>query len=528
MADLPIPEFLKAAVAGRYAVEAVIGRGGMATVYRARDLKHGRVVALKLLSRDLSATIGVERFLREIQIAARLQHPHVLLLIDSGEVDGLPYYVMPFVQGESLRVLIDRLGTLPPEQVVMLTAEVAGALDYAHREGLIHRDIKPENILLSEGHAIVADFGVAKAISTAAERSITRTGFPVGTVGYMSPEQAAGVTDLDQASDVFSLGCVVYEMLIGGPPGRWLSEDAGRVLRFLDAARDQRTRLDRLPGSVEQALAKALLFRSEQRYQTAGEFATELAAAFGTKPKYAESRVREIVRRAAELEATTPTEAGALSLGGIQQLAAQVGIPPAHVQAAASEVARSPGSSSSASVVKPNRFLGAPARIIVERMVEGETSEEDYPTLVDEIRMTIGSVGQTSTLGRSLAWRTVNPPGQGSRTVHASVTPLSGRTRIRLEETLSPIAGGLFGGLMGAIGGLSVPLSIALGLAEMHSVIAALMLLATGVGGSYGVARTLFRTIRQKREAELEQLADRLAGYLADVKSNPRRIGQSR
>ena len=525
MPDYPIPEFLKTALADRYVVESVIGRGGTATVYRARDLKHGREVALKVLSRDLSATIGVERFLREIQIAARLQHPHVLLLIDSGEVEGLPYYVMPFIQGESLRGMIDRLTTLPSKQVVALTTEVADALDYSHRAGLIHRDIKPENILLSEGHAIVADFGVAKAISTAAERSITRTGFPVGTVGYMSPEQAAGVTDLDRGSDVFSLGCVVYEMLIGAPPGRWLSEEAGRVLRFLEAAPDHRTRLDRLPGSVEQVLARAMLFRSEQRYQAAGEFASDLAAAFGGKPKYAESRVREIVRRAAELEATEPTQTGALSLGGIQQLAAQVGIPPEHVQAAANQVARGSGS---APVAPPNRFLGAPNRIIVERMVDGELAEDDYPTLVDEIRMTIGNVGQSSTLGRSLAWRTSNPPGSATRNVHASFTPLGNRTRIRLEETLGPLAGGLFGGLMGAIGGISIPLGLGFGLGELHSFIVALSIIGTAVGGSWSAARSFFRNARDRRQVELEQLADRLVGYLEDVNSTHRRIGQSR
>ena len=220
----------------------------MATVYLATDVKHGRSVAVKVLRPDLAASIGAERFLREIQLAARLQHPHILLLIDSGEAAGFLYYVMPFVDGESLRGRLDREGTLPAPEVLDLARQVADALDYAHRHGVVHRDIKPENILLSDGHAIVADFGIAKALTAASDKSLTRTGFPVGTVGYMSPEQAAGFADLNERSDVFSLGCVVYEMVVGLVPGMWPSEESGRVLRFLEAPAEHRAALDRLPG----------------------------------------------------------------------------------------------------------------------------------------------------------------------------------------------------------------------------------------------------------------------------------------
>ncbi len=198
----------------------------MATVFLARDEKHGRRVAVKVLRPDLAASLGAKRFLWEIGIAAQLQHPHILGLIDSGEATGFLYYVMPFIEGESLRGRMDR-GPMPPEEVVALSRQVGDALEHAHRQGVIHRDIKPENILLSDGHAIVADFGIATAVTAASDRSITRTGFPVGTVGYMSPEQAAGFAELNERSDVFSLTCVIYEMLVGQVPGMWPSEESG-------------------------------------------------------------------------------------------------------------------------------------------------------------------------------------------------------------------------------------------------------------------------------------------------------------
>ena len=181
---------LQAALAARYAIEREIGHGGMAVVYRARDLRHDRIVALKVLQPGISAKLGAERFLREIRVAARLQHPHLLPLFDSGDADGLLYYVMPCVEGGSLRDLLDRDGRLAPPRALRLAREVADALDYAHRQGVVHRDIKPANILLEEGHAIVADFGVARAVSAAAEPGLTDAGTLTGTPAYMSPEQA--------------------------------------------------------------------------------------------------------------------------------------------------------------------------------------------------------------------------------------------------------------------------------------------------------------------------------------------------
>ncbi|UCD23360.1 MAG: serine/threonine protein kinase, partial [Gemmatimonadota bacterium] len=191
-------EAIQSAIGDTYRIEREIGRGGMATVYLAEDLKHHRKVAVKVLRPELAEALGGDRFLQEIEIAAGLTHPHILPLHDSCDTGGCLHYVMPFVDGESLRGLLNRSRTLDPEQALQLTEQVASALTYAHRLGVVHRDIKPENILLSEGHAVVADFGIAKAISNAGGVQLTRTGFPVGTPGYMSPEQAVGRTDLDE------------------------------------------------------------------------------------------------------------------------------------------------------------------------------------------------------------------------------------------------------------------------------------------------------------------------------------------
>ncbi|MHC4180518.1 MAG: serine/threonine-protein kinase, partial [Planctomycetota bacterium] len=244
----------------------------MATVYVAKDLKHSRRVAVKVLHPELAASLAAERFLKEIAFTAQLTHPHILTLIDSGEAGGFLYYVMPFVE-DSLRAMIGRKGCVAAEHTLEITRDVADALSYAHSQGIVHRDIKPENVLLSQGHAVVADFGVAKAITTAGGEGLTRTGFPVGTLGYMSPEQAAGRLDLDERSDIYSLACVCYEMLTGEAPGMWVTEEAGRLKRFIDAPDRQRQALDALPGSVEATLVHAMLLQPEQRYSTAEEFA---------------------------------------------------------------------------------------------------------------------------------------------------------------------------------------------------------------------------------------------------------------
>ena len=231
------PEVLADALSKHYRIERRLGAGGMATVYLAEDLRHRRQVAIKLLRPELAAIIGGERFLSEIRTTAKLQHPHILPLFDSGDAAGLLYYVMPYVEGESLRDRLEREKQLPIADTIRIASEVASALDYAHRHDIIHRDIKPENILLHDGQALVADFGIALAVSHAGGSSrLTETGMSLGTPSYMSPEQAMGEREITPRSDVYSLGAVTYEMLLGEPPftgptaqavlARLLSEDA--------------------------------------------------------------------------------------------------------------------------------------------------------------------------------------------------------------------------------------------------------------------------------------------------------------
>ena len=214
----PAQDRLTNALSDRYRIEHELGAGGMATVYLAEDLKHSRKVAIKVLHPELSAVIGGDRFLTEIKTTASLQHPHILGLIDSGEADGLLYYVMPFIEGETLRGRLTREKQLPVDDSIRLTKEVAAALEFAHKRGIIHRDIKPENILLQDGQALVADFGIALAVQQAGGSRMTQTGMSLGTPAYMSPEQAMGERDIGARSDVYALGAMTYEMLAGEPP----------------------------------------------------------------------------------------------------------------------------------------------------------------------------------------------------------------------------------------------------------------------------------------------------------------------
>jgi tetratricopeptide (TPR) repeat protein len=264
---------LKAALSSRYSIEREIGRGGMAVVYLAQDLKHGRPVALKVLRPELAAALGTERFLREIDTAAKLNHPHIIPLYDSGDANGLLYYVMPFVEGETLRDRITRDGRLPVDDALHVAREVGSALSYAHSKNVIHRDIKPANIMLSGGHAVVMDFGIARAISASGGPSLTQAGIAVGTPQYMSPEQVVGSEYLDGRSDVYSLGCVVYEMLSGDPPFDGATAQAIIAKRFKDPQPPRLQSLDHsIPTDVRQALVKAFAPEPDDRYDTAGGF----------------------------------------------------------------------------------------------------------------------------------------------------------------------------------------------------------------------------------------------------------------
>jgi eukaryotic-like serine/threonine-protein kinase len=278
--DNPMPEpriRLAAALADRYRFERELGQGGMATVYLAQDLRHHRQVAIKLMRPELSAVIGAERFLSEIRTTANLQHPHILPLFDSGEVDGVLYYAMPFVEGESLRDRLTREKQLPVPDAIRIATEVAAALDYAHRHGVIHRDIKPENILLHDGSALVADFGIALAASKAGGTRITETGMSVGTPHYMSPEQAMGEREITARSDIYALGAVTYEMLIGEPPFSGPTAQAIVAKVLTEEPRPLLPRRRSIPPEVEAAVLTALEKLPADRFGTAHEFAAALA-----------------------------------------------------------------------------------------------------------------------------------------------------------------------------------------------------------------------------------------------------------
>jgi serine/threonine-protein kinase len=274
-------ERFRSAIADRYAIERELGQGGMATVYLAVDLKHRRRVALKVLRPDLGAAVGGERFQREIEISAGLTHPHILPLHDSGEAAGFVYYVMPYIEGESVRDRLRREPQLPLEEALRITREVADALACAHASGVVHRDIKPENILLKSGHAYVTDFGIARALHAAGAENLTRTGMALGTPAYMSPEQITGGQDVDGRSDVYSLALVLYEMLAGTNPVSGPNAQEMFARRFTGQIPSLRSLRD-IPESVDAAVARALARTPADRFSSAEEF-TEALGSYGSR-----------------------------------------------------------------------------------------------------------------------------------------------------------------------------------------------------------------------------------------------------
>jgi len=281
---MPDTTRLTTALGDRYLIERELGSGGMATVYLAKDLKHERDVALKVLRPELGAVLGPDRFLAEIKITARLDHPHILTLIDSGASDGFLYYVLPFVRGESLRDKLNRDKQLGIEEALAITRQIASALDYAHRSGVVHRDIKPENILIQEGEAMLADFGIALAVKEAGGNRLTETGLSLGTPQYMSPEQATGDRTLDARSDVYSLAAVLYEMLTGEPPVTGATAQAMIAKLMTERPTRVRTVRDTVPEGIDNAIAKALSKVPADRQGSAGEFAGSLSAAVDRAP----------------------------------------------------------------------------------------------------------------------------------------------------------------------------------------------------------------------------------------------------
>src|SRR5688572_25682343 len=306
---------LASALADRYRIERELGAGGMATVHLAEDVRHHRKVALKLLHPELSAVIGPERFLKEIELTANLQHPHILPLFDSGTADGQLFYVMPFVEGESLRGRLERERQLPIADAILIAREVADALHYAHERGVVHRDIKPENILLQGGHALVADFGIALAVQHAGGQRMTQTGLSLGTPHYMSPEQAMGDRTLDARSDIYALGAVTYEMLTGDPPFTGSSAQAIVAKVLTERPSPPSTMRDTVPAGVERAVHTALAKLPADRYPTAEAFGAALGATGYAEPAApSSSRPSSLVSRRTRAPLAAMTLVTALSL----------------------------------------------------------------------------------------------------------------------------------------------------------------------------------------------------------------------
>src|SRR5438477_3369004 len=273
------PLALKTSLADRYTIDRLLGQGGMATVHLAEERKHKRKVAIKVLKPEFSASVGAERFMREIGIAAQLAHPHIVPLIDSGESGGALYYVSPYVPGGSLRDRLDRDKQLTIDDSLRIAHEVGAALDYAHRNGFVHRDVKPENILFADDHALLSDFGIAHVHAKSAEERITLGGLALGTPEYMSPEQAAGESEVGVPGDVYGLACVVYEMLAGEPPFKGASPRATMAKQVTEKARPLRVLRPDAPSGFERVMEKALAKDPAQRYQTVAEFCEALSRA---------------------------------------------------------------------------------------------------------------------------------------------------------------------------------------------------------------------------------------------------------
>ncbi len=277
-------ERLNAALEGRYNIDSEIGEGGMATVYLAKDLRHNRDVALKVLKPELAAVVGAERFLAEIETTANLQHPHILPLFDSGEADSFLFYVMPYVEGDTLRERIDREKQLPIDEAIGIASSVASALRHAHDRGVIHRDIKPGNILLLDGQPVVGDFGIALAVGAAGGTRLTETGLSVGTPFYMAPEQATGDQVIGPASDIYALACVLYEMLIGEPPypGNTAQAVLGKIIQGLPVSATAVRKS--IPANVDGAIQKALERLPADRFTGAQDFAKALGDEIYVRP----------------------------------------------------------------------------------------------------------------------------------------------------------------------------------------------------------------------------------------------------
>jgi TolB-like protein len=394
---------LNEALVDRYRLEEEIGRGGMAIVYRARDLRHERDVALKVLRPQVAAAVGPSRFLREVELAAGLTHPSILPVFDSGQVDNLLYYVMPFVDGETVQDRIEREGALPLMETLRIVREVADGLDFAHRQGVVHRDVKPGNVLLTEGHSYIADFGIALPIGPEAEEHLTRTGLAIGTPAYMSPEQASGERTIDGRSDIYGLGCVMYEMLSGSLPFDGPTPQSILVRRLTDDAAPIRTLRRDVPPNIERALIRAMARDPNDRFDTAADFEGALAPEAGVGQSLASigRRLGHQARARFRPHPVAVPIAAMLVVGTLATLAWMFG----------------PGRPSTSETASTGLDSGAPTSVSVAVLLpRTPTGDDDLPgygeALTDELIHRLGAIEglETRSLRAVLPYLQANTP----------------------------------------------------------------------------------------------------------------------
>lgn len=562
----PELESFAAALSGQYAVSREIGRGGMGIVYLARDLKLDRPVAVKTLPPHLAGDAPIrERFVREARTAAALSHPNIVPIHRADEIDGRVFFVMGYVDGESLAQRIRSQGRMAPSDVRRVMADVARALGYAHARGVVHRDVKAENILLDahDGRAVVTDFGIARLAEAA---PLTATGQVLGTVYYLSPEQVAGER-LDGRSDLYSLGVVGFLALTGRFPFDAELASAVLVAHVTKAPPAVRSIAPEVPASMAAIVDRLLAKAPEGRFQSGEELATALdriamdvaaneitaprdrpaaPAAPARAPVVSDTEAQDLWKRAAELQSNTgavdrpvvaarrdadrdAARTSGYQLGDVRDAAREAGIATRFIDHAIAEHGLAPAPASgrppaTAAVVdrstRPVAWLsGGPTTINYEVVIDGEVSDRDFDVYADLIRRTTGEIGTVTAVGRSLNWHSME---SNKRRMQVSIFVRRGKTTIHAHANLKPTLGGVFGGVMGGVGGGAGGTSIGPVIATTHSVG-----IAFGVWGgivvlSYALARTIYKSISRGHERKLRDLVDELAELVKDTIQNER------
>lgn len=533
----PTAEFqsLAAALTGQYQLQREVGRGGMGIVYVANDPRLERLVAIKTLPPHLAHDAIVrDRFLREARTAAALSHPNIVPVYRADEIAGEVFFVMGYVDGESLSSRIQRGGPISPPELLPILRDVSDALGYAHTRGVIHRDVKAENILIDGAthRAMVTDFGIARVAATA---PMTATGTVLGTVSYMSPEQVSG-DQVDGRSDIYSLGVLAFYALSGHFPFESNTPSAVLVAHVTTAPPALRDIAPHIPESVADIVDRCLLKDPAQRFEYAEELeealiAAEQDVASSTVPEILSSTEAHAVwERAAYLQEVTgldvkppdlpkrpaadrnnrapATATSGYQMADVRDAAKAVGIKDKYVDRALAERRQvdTPTFGVATTPAKKNPFLGDVLALSFEAVIDGEMRERDFDLMIDIIRRTLGEAGNVSAVGRSLSWTAT-----GSRKVQISVLVRDGRTTIHVIEKLKDLAGGLFGGIMGGGGGGSIGPMLGVGMGALHSPLAAIGLVLGMFGVSYTTARTIYTRLVRKRRETLEQLTKLLA-----------------